>query len=195
MPKEEKVENCDFVDPEFIARTKERGVTDFIMALACCHTIIPFPREDGSVDYMASSPDDLALARAAGYFGIEFRARDYANLKLKYFGDKRKIKILKTIEFSSKRKRMSTIVQINENTVRVICKGADEKLRHNRMNLNEETEVAVGHLKDFANQGLRTLMISHKEIPLSEYQEWEAKWDKANFGSEKDEVLLSKLRK
>jgi|ERR1719264_333820 len=182
MAKEEKIENCDFVDPEFLKLAKDKKITDFIMALACCHTIIPFPKEDGSVDYMASSPDDLALARAAGYFGIEFRARDYAHLKLKYFGEKKKIKILKTIEFSSKRKRMSTIIQIDEETVRVICKGADEKLRNKRMNLNDETEMAVGHLKAFANEGLRTLMISQKEISLSEYMEWESKWDKANFG-------------
>ena len=62
------------------------------------------------------------------------------------------------------------------------------------MNLSGETEIAVGHLKEFANQGLRTLMISQKEIPLAEYQEWESAWDHANFG-EKDEALISKLSK
>ena len=51
MSKEEKVENVDFHDPEFMKRTREKEVMDFVIALACCHTIIPFPREDGSIDY------------------------------------------------------------------------------------------------------------------------------------------------
>jgi len=51
MTKADKVENVDFVDDELMARTREKVVLDFVIALACCHTIIPFPREDGTIDY------------------------------------------------------------------------------------------------------------------------------------------------
>jgi phospholipid-translocating ATPase len=104
----------------------------FLLSLALCHTCLPELREDGKMEFMASSPDELALVQAAQDMGFLVINRDVhtITLKIKPSGTNAEpigetYEILDVIEFSSKRKRMSIVVRFPDGRICVLCKGAD----------------------------------------------------------------------
>ncbi|THV96834.1 phospholipid-translocating P-type ATPase [Aureobasidium pullulans] len=103
-----------------------------LLSMALCHTCLPETQEDGEIDFQASSPDELALVRAAQELGYLAMNRESAILTIKTFPNGmtqepvlEQYEILDVIEFSSKRKRMSVTVRFPDGRVCVICKGAD----------------------------------------------------------------------
>ncbi|KAK5132392.1 hypothetical protein LTR08_009122 [Meristemomyces frigidus] len=103
---------------------------DFILSMAICHTALPEIAEDGSVEFQASSPDELALLQAAQDFGfllIQRSSRSLTLLETSATGheSRQTYEVLDTVEFSSKRKRMSVIVRCPDAQIWLICKGAD----------------------------------------------------------------------
>lgn len=106
---------------------------EYILALAVCHTCLPEkdPETGEITDFQASSPDELALVRAAQELGILVVERTTQSLTLEISvapgqGARRETyEVLDVIEFSSKRKRMSIVVRRPDGRIWVICKGAD----------------------------------------------------------------------
>ncbi|KAL1297748.1 hypothetical protein AAFC00_006287 [Neodothiora populina] len=103
-----------------------------LLSMALCHTCLPETQEDGSVDFQASSPDELALVRAAQELDYMVVNRDSTLLTVKTYPNGHaqeavveQYDILDVIEFSSKRKRMSVLVRFPDGRICVICKGAD----------------------------------------------------------------------
>lgn len=106
---------------------------EYILALAVCHTCLPEkdPETGEITDFQASSPDELALVRAAQELGILVIERSTQSLTLEIShglgqgGRRETYEVLDVIEFSSKRKRMSIVVRRPDGRLWVICKGAD----------------------------------------------------------------------
>ncbi|TID18852.1 phospholipid-translocating P-type ATPase [Venturia nashicola] len=105
----------------------------FLLEIALCHTCMPEVKEDGTTDFQASSPDELALIRAAQELGYLFVDRNLATVTIKHSPtgntDDDEVtetyEVLDVIEFSSKRKRMSIIVRFPNKRICVMTKGAD----------------------------------------------------------------------
>lgn len=115
-----------------------RKARDYILCLALCHTCLP-EVNDGRIDFQASSPDELALVRAAQDLGYLVVHRSSQTVSLKITsddgGERTDVyEILDVIEFSSKRKRMSIIVRYPDGRICLICKGADSMI-HPRLKL------------------------------------------------------------
>jgi phospholipid-translocating ATPase len=116
--------------PDSLFATKARLL---LLSMALCHTCLPEVKKDGSIDFQASSPDELALVRAAQDLGylVFNRERGTLTLKLHISRDETAeplievYEILDVIEFSSTRKRMSVVVKFPDGRICVICKGAD----------------------------------------------------------------------
>ncbi|KUI54532.1 hypothetical protein VP1G_01891 [Cytospora mali] len=108
-----------------------RKAMQYILAMALCHTCLPELR-DGEIEYQASSPDELALVRAAQELGYTVIQRSSQQITVKVCsGDSETIRvyqILDVIEFSSKRKRMSIILRCPDGRVWIISKGADSMI-------------------------------------------------------------------
>lgn len=106
---------------------------EYVLALAVCHTCLPEkdPQTGEITDFQASSPDELALVRAAQELGILVVERTTQSLTLEISvasGQRARhetYEVLDVIEFSSKRKRMSIVVRRPDGRIWVICKGAD----------------------------------------------------------------------
>ncbi|GME68297.1 unnamed protein product [[Candida] boidinii] len=88
--------------------------------------------EEESIEYQASSPDELALVTAAGDMGFMLYERKHKVLTLKTFPngfDKDPVlesyTILDVVDFTSDRKRMSVIVKFPNGEICIFCKGAD----------------------------------------------------------------------
>lgn len=165
----DKIPNVDFND-DSIDRDNSK-VADFFTHLATCHTVIA-EEEDGKIEYKASSPDELALVYAAKYFGINFLGRDKENnLELDMNGDACVVRILNVIEFNSVRKRMSVIAEMPDGTIKLLVKGADSVLLP-RLVPSPLIETTWKHMEEYAEEGLRTLVIAAKDIEPDEYLAW-----------------------
>jgi phospholipid-transporting ATPase len=68
---------------------------------------------------------------------------------------------------------MSVIVKDEEGKIKLFCKGADiviyDRLADRDTKLKE---VTASDLKNFSNDGLRTLVLACKDLTPSEYEEW-----------------------
>lgn len=103
-------------------------------------------------------------------------------------------KVLNVLEFSSARKRMSVIVRDEDGKLLLLCKGADryvnmtletlfsnlifelvflsgsvmfERLSGNGREYEEETR---DHVNEYADAGLRTLILAYRELDEREYE-------------------------
>lgn len=103
----------------------------FILGMALCHVCLPETnKETGSVEFQASSPDELALVRAAQELGYTMIQRNSNVIKLDVTNasgkqEQQVYEILDVIDFSSKRKRMSIILRCPDGRIWLVCKGAD----------------------------------------------------------------------
>jgi phospholipid-translocating ATPase len=107
-----------------------RKARNFILGVALCHTALPEFQPNGEIDFQASSPDELALVRAAQELGFLVVNRSSHSITLCETNsngntERHVYEILDVIEFSSKRKRMSIVVRSPTGKVLLLCKGAD----------------------------------------------------------------------
>ncbi|XP_059655582.1 putative phospholipid-transporting ATPase 9 [Cornus florida] len=159
----------------------------FLRTLAICHTAIPEVDENtGNVSYEAESPDEAAFVIAARELGFEFYERTQASISLHELDPvsgrrtERSYKLLNVLEFNSSRKRMSVIVRNEEGMLVLLCKGADsvmfERLAKNGREFEEETR---DHVNEYADAGLRTLVLAYRELNEEEYNDFNKKFTEA----------------
>lgn len=88
--------------------------------------------KNNTLKYNASSPDELALVNGARYLGVIYQGRDELNesvFKVSFKGQVRSYELLCAIEFSSARKRMTSVFrETSTGRIIVMCKGADSVL-------------------------------------------------------------------
>lgn len=89
-------------------------------------------------------------------------------------------KLLNIIEFSSDRKRMTVVVRCPNGEIKVMCKGADSVL-FPRLLSQEGVPFTKKCLDEFANQGLRTLLLAEKTITEDEYENWHSQYHEAQL--------------
>ncbi len=147
----------------------------YVKCLALCHSVIVEKDEFKNLEYHASSMDEKALVNGARYLNYIYIKKDIHNtLYLEINNQEQKFKLLNSIEFDSKRKRMSVIVKdVNSGKIILFIKGADSILRalatQNKEYLKKNTE----YVNEFSSQGLRNFNIGYRYIDENEYREWE----------------------
>eukprot|EP00993_Chasmostoma_nieuportense_P002620 NODE_33_length_3995_cov_36.399173_g30_i0.p1 GENE.NODE_33_length_3995_cov_36.399173_g30_i0~~NODE_33_length_3995_cov_36.399173_g30_i0.p1 ORF type:complete len:1219 (+),score=320.18 NODE_33_length_3995_cov_36.399173_g30_i0:183-3839(+) len=177
---------------------------DFFINLAVCHTVTAKPKDggepdspaswrNGNVAYQASSPDEDALVMGAKGSGFWFQRRIMNDVWVVVEGETkpRVYQVLNICEFNSTRKRMSAVVRTPDGRLLLLCKGADsvifERLRPGCA-YQDNTKT---HLRDFANEGLRTLCLAQRELSDQEYTEWAASYQEAFTSSDLREERLA----
>ncbi|XP_077244107.1 putative phospholipid-transporting ATPase 8 isoform X2 [Tasmannia lanceolata] len=162
-------------------------IQKFSRVLALCHTAIPeVDNESGEISYEAESPDEAVFVIAAKVLGFEFYKRTQTSISLHELDSNtgsrvdRSYKLLHVLEFSSSRKRMSVIVRNEENQLLLLCKGADsvmfERLAEDGRMFEAKTK---DHISEYAEAGLRTLVIAYRELGEEEYRIWQEEFLKA----------------
>jgi phospholipid-transporting ATPase len=173
----DKVPNVDFVDSRVTIQSLY--AMDFFMLLACCHTVVVEDNQ-GTLEFKASSPDELALVSAAQFFGVQFLGRDQDNyLELNIQGRAVRVKMLNVIEFNSDRKRMSVVCEMPNGVIKLFTKGADDKLLP-LLEPSHIIESTWGHLESYALEGLRTLVLASRDLDMETYMEWNERFIEAN---------------
>lgn len=98
-----------------------------------------------------------------------------------------RIELLETIEFTSKRKRMSVIIREHDDAsspghshIRLLTKGADTaiipRISEELPGAAEALELTMGHLTAFADEGLRCLLVCTADIPAERYEDWVSRY-------------------
>ncbi|KAL9654724.1 hypothetical protein ABK040_008521 [Willaertia magna] len=154
----------------------------FFKALSLCHTC---KREENK--FKSSSPDEEALVKASLQFGnVELLETTYDTYSLLLNKEiKEDFTILNVIKFTSDRKRMTIIVKplqknIQNEKIYIFCKGADDVMLQRTNQNDTNIEITKEHLRKFASDGLRTLVIGFKEITPEEYSIFEKELQKTN---------------
>ncbi|KAL6529257.1 putative phospholipid-transporting ATPase 9 [Orobanche gracilis] len=202
-PKKSSVKGFNFVDERVVNGNwvnEERSdvIRDFFRLLAVCHTAIPDVDErNGKVSYEAESPDEAAFVIAARELGFEFFKRTQTSVSVNEmdpFSGKRverSYKLLNVLEFNSTRKRMSVIVRDEEGKLLILCKGADsvmfERLAKNGRYFEKETRE---HVNEYADAGLRTLILAYREVSEDDYEAFDKKFSKAKNSVSSDREAL-----
>eukprot|EP00606_Chrysophyceae_sp_TOSAG23-5_P000379 GSChrysophyteH2.ASY1.ANO1.183.1 assembled CDS len=157
-------------------------VQRFFRTLAICHDVIA-EKVDGQIKLSASNPDDEALVCAAEYFGFKFTDRRDKFMLVQTResgGEVEELELLESIEFSSKRKRMSVIVRETDGKIRLYIKGADtvinERLRKGQASIVESTNRDMA---SFSDEGLRCLLVGYAELTEDHYTKWHKKYKAA----------------
>ncbi|KAK0636991.1 hypothetical protein B0T17DRAFT_587979 [Bombardia bombarda] len=144
-----------------------RRATQYILVMALCHTCLPEVR-DGKIEFQSSSPDELALVRAAQDLGFLVTHRSSQTVTLRIANDngeevERTYVILDVIEFSSKRKRMSIVVRCPDGRIWLLTKGADSVIL---------PRLRMAHLAmQKANELRKSLDLDHQMLRKSESRE------------------------
>jgi phospholipid-transporting ATPase len=164
-------------------------IKEFLQLLSVCHTVIPEVSEEdpGKIIFQASSPDEGALVKGAQLLGYIFTTRKPRSVSILHNGIEQEWEILNICEFNSTRKRMSAVVRDPEGKIKLYIKGADTVILERLRPDNPFIDATCVHLevifkvyvKEYANDGLRTLCIAYRDIPEKEYVEWSAIYDKA----------------
>jgi phospholipid-transporting ATPase len=196
--------SISFDDPRLLEHLRDynskqsHAVHEFLTLLAVCHTVIPETTSNGGIAYRAASPDEEALVKAARCLGYNVKsAAPIIDIEVsattKTFD--MKYQVMAVNEFTSTRKRMSSLVKSPSGEYILYCKGADNVIIE-RCITEENHDHMVRALKDFACEGLRTLVCSKRVIPEREAIEWLAEYSQAMSSiSNRDEKLVQVAEK
>ncbi|KAJ0095337.1 hypothetical protein Patl1_16556 [Pistacia atlantica] len=143
--KDERIMNGSWVN-----QSHSDVIQKFFRLLAVCHTAIP----EVNGKYWTQT-------------SVSVRELDLVS------GEKvdRLYKLLNVLEFNSTRKRMSVIVRDEEGKLLILSKGADsvmfERLAKDGSSFEDETR---DHVNEYADAGLRTLILAYRELDEEEYK-------------------------
>ena len=161
----------------------------FFTELSICHAVFPTlnPLDSDRPRYQAPSPDDLALVQGSADMGFTFFDKEDRNLTVKLEkGGKKVWEVLAEIPFTSDRRRMSIVVrEPDTGRILLMTKGADSTLIPRLSITSSQLSTLSDHLRLFALEGLRTLVIAQRELPPEEFQTWI---------EERNDLLLSAAR-
>ncbi|XP_071440397.1 phospholipid-transporting ATPase IF-like [Hetaerina americana] len=139
-------------------------------------------RDPMNIIYQASSPDEKALLEAIRRHGVAYLGEQDDILYVKVKDRVRMFLRLEVLEFSSERSRMSIAVEevINNNgqlepdssSVLLYCKGAETVLE--KLSVNGPKKETINHMTDFAQKGLRTLMVGQRCLTKREFNKLSA---------------------
>ena len=113
-------------------------------------------------------------------------------------GKKIEYEILLTFPFSSERKRMGIMCrQKGSSDIVYFLKGADSIMKSKLE--QGSREQMMSNAEELSSQGLRTLALAARTIPLSEYEAWKKEYDAASAHlkkrNEKVEACIEQIEK
>lgn len=174
---------------------------DFWLALALNHDVMP-ERHGHSLVYSGSSPDETALVYAAKHHGFFFTAREPGKVTVRIKGRAVEFNVLHVLEFTSDRKKSSVVLRRQDGVIVLYCKGADNVIKSRlseSLNSREELAQIDADVAQYADDGLRTLLLAKAELQESQYREWEKRYHEAETSfkdrDEKRYALMEELER
>lgn len=147
------------------------------LAMGICHTVVcENDMATGDVKYNSDSPDECALVRGAVTMGVKLLGRNGQHLYLSLTEEGREksylktvtytlsCEVLRTLHFTSDRKRMSVIIRDSERRIKLICKGADSVILDRCEHFLSTKTATMDHANQFAVEGYRILLFAERML-------------------------------
>ncbi|XP_040573750.1 phospholipid-transporting ATPase IH [Lepeophtheirus salmonis] len=151
---------------------EEEGIwSPFLMILTMCHSA-----QIDSDNFVASSPDEKALLEACRKGGYNYLGETNDGIISIQTKDRkiRNYRKLDELEFDSFRKSMSVIVQCEETSkIFVLTKGAETTMAESIS--SNYSDLSRSLVDEFAEEGLRTLVLGYRTLTEDEYTSFNAK--------------------
>lgn len=154
----------------------------FFLSCSVCNDVLVIPGQD---DFQGSSTDEITLVNAAKDLGFQLtnRTPNEVSIMVKNMGEL-KFKVLHKIEFTSERKKMTSVVQQEgSDEVLVYTKGADNVII--KAATTEKSLAKLNGLKsdleEFSQVGFRTLCFGVKKLTQREFKDWKEKEHEAKM--------------
>lgn len=153
-----------------------------LFGIVLCNSVFPAYHQDVK-EFLATSPDELALVRAAEQMQVCLVSKIGKNVKIDVKGEQKEFEVLEECPFDSDRKRMSVVVRdLSTSEVILFTKGADSAM-FKILELADYSEMTE-KINGFAREALRTLVFSMKR--LDNWKELQEVFDskKSKFGED-----------
>lgn len=160
-------------------RRQECLLRDLTTALILCNNVTPV-MDEGVRILQASSPDEIALVKFAETLGFVMKEREKNEIVVTNpISKEERYEVLANFPFSSETKRMGIIVKhVPTGRMLLYLKGADMVM------IDRCKPIYRGYIQDecdtLAREGLRTLVITQKELSEEEYGEWSKEYEEAS---------------
>jgi magnesium-transporting ATPase (P-type) len=180
-------------------------IQQFFTALAICNTSFIvhehpelMPRLEYEPKYEGDNADDLVLCQTASNFGVRMISRSAQNIIVRYIDSTNThyqdidYKILCLLPFDSTRKRMSIIVQLDDQ-IYLFIKGAETAIWPHLSEFNDADVKATveQHSLGFAEQGYRSLLVAYRQLTLREFEDWFQRYQHAANSLDNREEAIS----
>lgn len=122
--------------------------------------------------------------KSAACYGVTLWEREGDTVVIDVLGRREEYVQLASAEFTSDRKRMSVILRNTATNALVLyCKGADDMVMR-RLAPGQEALVSTvqAQIDSYATAGLRTLVMSYRDMSEAEYAEFKAAFDEVRGG-------------
>jgi phospholipid-transporting ATPase len=165
--------------------------TEFLLALALCHSCQIEGGPETRPVYQSSSPDEVALVSGAAEMNTVFRSRNGDKVNVVHRDIEMEFKVLCVVEFTSKRKRMSVLYEYPDGRIMLLVKGADSVIIERvKRDENEIVERTIAVADRFSREGLRTLMYAYRELSCEEWMHFKEIFDAASLALEGRERMI-----
>eukprot|EP00301_Raphidiophrys_heterophryoidea_P000583 c10294_g1_i2.p1 GENE.c10294_g1_i2~~c10294_g1_i2.p1 ORF type:complete len:859 (-),score=189.42 c10294_g1_i2:1804-4380(-) len=185
----------------------------YLLNLSLCHTVIPEAIVDPKTNdkrykYLSPSPDEEALVVAAAVNGYVLTQRTSSTLTICVsmprtstasgsnsacpipFNEPQTYTIIRELEFTSDRKRMSIVLRCPDGRLLLLSKGADtEILKRLKLSSLELIQATKQNLISFASDGLRTLVLGYRWLEEDWFNEWNAQYEAASIANDRDKLV------
>ena len=143
-----------------------------LIALSVCHNVTPCLSEYGTMDYQASSPDEIAIIQFTERVGYKLVHRDLNEMHIEINGILHIYKILCIFPFTSASKRMGIVVQSPTKEILFYIKGADTVISK----CSIPTDWLQEETMNMAREGLRVLCVSYKVLDSKTYENFKERY-------------------
>eukprot|EP01097_Dermamoeba_algensis_P011052 TRINITY_DN8417_c0_g1_i2.p1 TRINITY_DN8417_c0_g1~~TRINITY_DN8417_c0_g1_i2.p1 ORF type:complete len:1054 (-),score=266.66 TRINITY_DN8417_c0_g1_i2:518-3571(-) len=182
-------------------------VRETITAIALCHNVTPV-KEDMTISYQASSPDEVALVKFTESVGLTLTERSANHMVLSTpFGTREEFEVLNIFPFTSETKRMGIIVRKISSSARGEVLGEKERERREKGEIyflmkgadvvmskivqqNDWLEEECGNM---AREGLRTLVFGMKRLEEREYEKFSSELNIARASIEDRDSRVAEI--
>ena len=139
--------------------------------------------------FKCDSPDELCLISYCQYWGGKLLAKEGNVSTIEVNGAKEEWTLHKILEFSSERKRMSVLASCASlGRFSIFSKGADDMIlsrsikggEWDGMDMEENYHRIIQHLQEYADKGLRTLVMATKDLLEDDFFKYVTQIDEAS---------------
>ncbi|CAD8163492.1 unnamed protein product [Paramecium pentaurelia] len=157
----------------------------YFFLLSSAHECIIQYDQDKNTSYQGPSPDEITLVDAAARMGYKFTGASASEQNFMILNQPRKVKLLKSFEFDSNRKRMSVIIQDEKGIIKLLIKGADSIIKSRLSKEQKFLDKTIEWLEDFSRIGLRCLLMATRILSEDEYKKFDNEYNNLPDGEQR----------